>query len=96
MMNMDFKRKLPIPMETKEMYPLTGEMSETVDKTLTELKAIFSGQSDKLALIIGPCSADNEDSVIDYISRLVPLREQVKDKCDSDFAAHLYVLKEIN
>ena len=80
MMNMDFKRKLPIPMETKEMYPLTGEMSETVDKTLTELKAIFSGQSDKLALIIGPCSADNEDSVIDYISRLVPLREQVKDK----------------
>ena len=80
MMNMDFKRKLPIPMETKEMYPLTGEMSKTVDKTLTELKAIFSGQSDKLALIIGPCSADNEDSVIDYISRLVPLREQVKDK----------------
>lgn len=80
MMNMDFKRKLPIPMETKEMYPLTGAMSETVDKALTELKAIFSGESDKLALIIGPCSADNEDSVIDYISRLVPLREQVKDK----------------
>ena len=61
MMYMDFKRKLPIPMETKEMYPLTGDMAETVE-------------------IIGPCSADNEDSVIDYISRLMPLREQVKDK----------------
>ena len=80
MMYMDFKRKLPIPMETKEMYPLTGDMAETVERTVTELKAIFSGDSEKLALIIGPCSADNEDSVIDYISRLMPLREQVKDK----------------
>ena len=80
MMYMDFKRKLPIPMETKEMYPLTGDMAETVERTVTELKAIFSGNSEKLALIIGPCSADNEDSVIDYISRLMPLREQVKDK----------------
>ena len=80
MMYMDFKRKLPIPMETKEMYPLTGDMAETVERTVTELKAIFSGESDKLALIIGPCSADNEESVIDYISRLMPLREQVKDK----------------
>ena len=79
MMYMDFKRKLPIPMETKEMYPLTGDMAETVERTVTELKAIFSGESDKLALIIGPCSADNEESVIDYISRLMPLREQVKD-----------------
>ena len=80
MMYMDFKRKLPIPMETKEMYPLTGDMAETVERTVTELKAIFSGDSEKLALIIGPCSADNEESVIDYISRLMPLREQVKDK----------------
>ena len=80
MMYMDFKRKLPIPMETKEMYPLTGDMAETVERTITELKAIFSGDSEKLVLIIGPCSADNEESVIDYISRLVPLREQVRDK----------------
>ena len=62
MMYMDFKRKLPIPMETKEMYPLTGDMAETVERTVTELKAIFSGDSEKLALIIGPCSADNEES----------------------------------
>ena len=79
-MNMDFKRKLTIPMETKEMYPLTGAMAETVEKRIAELKAIFSGRSSKLVLIIGPCSADNEDSVIDYISRLAPVQEQVKDK----------------
>ena len=79
-MNMDFKRKLTIPMETKEMYPLTGAMSEVVDKRTTELKRIFSGRSDKLILIIGPCSADNEDSVLDYISRLIPVQEKVKDK----------------
>ena len=79
-MNMDFKRKLPIPMETKEMYPLTGDMAETVERRTAELKAIFDGRSDRMALIIGPCSADNEDSVMDYISRLVPIQEQVKDK----------------
>ena len=80
MMNMDFKRKLPIPVETKEMYPLTAEMADRVEKTVAELKAIFSGQSDRIVLIIGPCSADNEDSVIDYISRLVPVQEKVKEK----------------
>ena len=79
-MNMDFKRKLPIPMETKEMYPLTGDMAETVERCTAELKAIFDGRSERMVLIIGPCSADNEDSVMDYISRLVPIQEQVKDK----------------
>ena len=79
-MNMEFKRKLTIPMETKEMYPLTGSMAAIVEKKTAELKAIFSGRSDKLVLIIGPCSADNEDSVIDYISRLIPVPEKVKDK----------------
>ena len=79
-MNMDFKRKLPIPMETKEMYPLTGAMAETVEKRTAELCSIFRGDSDKLLLVIGPCSADNEDSVIDYISRLIPVQEKVKEK----------------
>ena len=79
-MNMDFSRKLTIPAETKEMYPLTAEMAETVKNRVNELKAIFEGTSSKLALIIGPCSADNEDSVIDYISRLIPLQERVKDR----------------
>ena len=79
-MRMDFKRKLPIPMEVKEMYPLTGNMAEIVERRMTEINAVFDGRSDKVALIIGPCSADNEDSVIDYISRLAPVQEKVADK----------------
>ena len=79
-MNMNFKRKLTIPMETKEMYPITAAMEEAVEKKRLELQHIFSGESDKLLLIIGPCSADNEDSVLDYISRLIPIQEKVKDK----------------
>ncbi|MBQ3301134.1 MAG: 3-deoxy-7-phosphoheptulonate synthase, partial [Eggerthellaceae bacterium] len=77
---MDFKRKLPIPMETKEMYPLTGTMAQAVEERTAQIKAIFAGNSDKMALIIGPCSADNEDSVLDYISRLAPIQEKVADK----------------
>ena len=79
-MNMDFERKLAVPMEVKEMYPLTGKMSEIVEAKRAEICSIFEGRTDKLLLIIGPCSADNEDSVIDYISRLCPLQEKVKDK----------------
>ena len=77
---MDFKRKLPIPMETKQMYPLTDELSETVGRRTGELTKIFTGESSKLVLIIGPCSADNDTSVLDYISRLVPVQEKVADK----------------
>lgn len=79
-MNMQFERKLAIPMEVKEMYPLTGEMSEIVQKRDVEIKAILSGKDDRLLMIIGPCSADNEDSVIDYISRLRVLQEKIIDK----------------
>ena len=78
-MNMEFKRKLPIPMETKEMYPLTPGTAETVKRKTAELKAIFTGESQRLVLIIGPCSADREDSVMEYISRLAVLQDQVKD-----------------
>lgn len=80
MMNMVFERKLAIPMEVKEMYPLNAKMAELVEARDIETKDILSGKSDKLMLIIGPCSADNEDSVLDYISRLVKVQEQVKGK----------------
>ena len=79
-MGMEFIRKLTIPKEVKEMYPLTEQMKNAVEVKINELQDVFSGKSDKLILIIGPCSADNEDSVIDYISRLVPVQEKVKDK----------------
>ena len=79
-MNMDFKRKLPIPSETKKMFPLTETMKNTIQVRVNELRSIFAGESSKLALIIGPCSADNEDSVMDYISRLVPVQDKVRNE----------------
>lgn len=78
--NMEFERKLPIPKEVKEMYPLNDELSKIVWDRDAQIKDIFSGKTDKLILIIGPCSADNEDSVMDYISRLRKIQEKVDDK----------------
>ncbi len=79
-MGMIYERQLAVPAEVKEMYPLTAEMNRTVQTRKAELEAIFEGRKDKLVLVIGPCSADNEDSVMDYISRLAPLQEKVADK----------------
>ena len=79
-MNMDFIRKLPIPKEIKEQYPINDELSAVKAERDKEIKKIFSGESNKFLLIIGPCSADSEDSVLDYISRLRGVQEKVKDK----------------
>ena len=79
-MSMIFERKLPIPLEVKEQYPLSAELKKAVDTRADEIKDIFTGKSDKLVLVIGPCSADNEDSVIDYISRLRAVQDKVEDK----------------
>ena len=80
MMNMQFDKKLTIPMEVKEMYPLTAEMEKAIEERNAEIKDIFTGNSDKFILVIGPCSADREDSVIDYISRLRKVQDKVQDK----------------
>ncbi len=77
---MKFERKLALPAEVKEMYPLTGKMSEAVDKRNAQIKRIFEGKDQRLLLIIGPCSADNEDSVIDYTLRLRKVQDKVEDK----------------
>ena len=79
-MNCEFKRKLPIPMKIKEMYPVTEQMKADFEARDIEIKKVLSGESDKFLLIIGPCSADYEESVMDYISRLCPIQEKVKDK----------------
>ena len=79
-MNMNFKRKLPIPQEIKEMYPISNEMVKLKEANDKEIAKVFTGESDKLVLVIGPCSADREDSVLDYISRLRKVQEKVNDK----------------
>ena len=79
-MNMDFKRKLTIPYDLKQEYPVTADMAQVFEQRDRELKDILGSRDSRLALIIGPCSADREDSVLDYVTRLVPIQEKVKDK----------------
>ena len=79
-MNMTFFRKLPIPKDIKEEFPLNESAKAARNQRVNEIKDIISGRSDRLALVIGPCSADNEDSVLDYIYRLRGVQEKVKDK----------------
>ncbi len=79
-MNMHFYRKLPIPQVVKQDYPITSEMEATKKHRDEEIKAVFEGKSDKFLLIIGPCSADHKDSVLEYISRLRNVADKVNDK----------------
>ena len=79
-MNMNFIGKLPIPQEIKKQYPITPELEAIKAERDVEIKKVFTGESDKFILVIGPCSADREDSVLDYISRLRTVQEKVKDK----------------
>ncbi len=79
-MNMIFEKKLAVPQEVKDMYPITEKMADTIKARRNEINSVFEGKSNKLLLIIGPCSADNEESVIDYIGRLSKIQEEVKDK----------------
>jgi 3-deoxy-7-phosphoheptulonate synthase len=77
---MNFIRKLPIPMEIKEELPVSYKVTETRIKKLEQLKAILRGDDDRLLLIIGPCSADNEESVMEYTYKLADVQDKVKDK----------------
>ena len=79
-MSMDFSRKLPIPKEIKEQFPVDEKIKKKKAEKDKEIRDVVTGASDKFVLIIGPCSADNEDSVIDYVTRLSKVQEKVKDK----------------
>ena len=79
-MNLEFKRKLPVPQQIKTRYPVTEELAKIKAERDAEVEAIFKGESDKFILIIGPCSADNKESVLDYIGRLKEIEADVKDK----------------
>ena len=80
MQNMNFKRKLPIPKEIKEQYPLTAGLAQVKARRDKEITDVFTGKSDRMVLIIGPCSADREDAVLEYCERLAKLQEAVSDK----------------
>lgn len=79
-MQMTFHRKLPIPQEVKEEFPLTEHMKQVKAARDEAINAVFDGSSDKFILIVGPCSADHSEPVLAYISRLRKVQEQVSDK----------------
>lgn len=79
-MNMEFKRKLPTLQEVRDMYPLSEKAALNKKENDRAIRAVFGGEDDRLVLVIGPCSADREDAVLDYISRLRGVQEKVKDK----------------
>ncbi|WP_178042083.1 3-deoxy-7-phosphoheptulonate synthase [Frisingicoccus sp.] len=79
-MSFKFKKKLPVPKEIKELYPVSPALAEKKKLLDTEIIDVITGKSDKFLAIIGPCSADNEESVCEYIERLVKVQEKIKDK----------------
>ena len=79
-MGMNFQRKLPIPKKVKQEFPLTEEMLRAKTERDANIKAVFEGSSDKFLLIIGPCSADHREPVMEYLSRLRKVADQVDDK----------------
>ena len=79
-MQMTFQRKLPIPKEVKAEFPLSEKMAQVKAERDEEIKAVFEGSSDKFILIIGPCSADHREPVLEYICRLRKVADQVSDK----------------
>ena len=80
-MGFTFNKKLPIPKEIKAMYPLSPENAAKKAQRDKEIRDVITGADDRFLVIIGPCSADNEPAVMDYLHRLVPIQEQIKDKC---------------
>lgn len=80
MVNANFKRKLPIPKKIKEQYPLSPEAVKIKEARDEEIADIFTGKSSKFLLVIGPCSADRADAVLEYIHRLAEVQKEVSDK----------------
>ena len=79
-MGMKWNAALPLPAELKKAYPLSEELKSLKERRDAEIRDIFTGKKDKFVVIIGPCSADNEDAVCEYVSRLARLNEKVSER----------------
>ncbi len=79
-MSFKFIEKLPTPDEIRTQYPLPQALAQRKAERDREIREVLTGKSGKLLVIIGPCSADNEDSVCDYVSRLAKLNDRVSDQ----------------
>ena len=72
--------KMPSPEELKEEFPLSEELKQIKADRDAEIRKVFTGESDKFIVIIGPCSADNEAAVMDYLERLARVQKDLEDK----------------
>ena len=79
-MSFEFIKLLPTPDEIREQYPLPARLVERKRIRDSEIRAVITGESNKFLVIIGPCSADNEDSVCEYVERLAKINDKVKDR----------------
>ena len=79
-MGFEYVSKLPTPDEIRAQFPLAPELAAEKAQKDAAIRDVFTGDSDKFLVIIGPCSADREDAVIDYVNRLAKVQEKVKDK----------------
>ena len=79
-MGMTVNKQLPLPAELKAEYPLTEKLRQMKQERDREIRDIFTGASDKFIVLAGPCSADNEDSVCEYVTRLAKVSEKVSDR----------------
>ena len=79
-MSFIYKSLLPTPEEIRAEFPLKPELAKMKAEKDKEIAAVFTGDSDKFVVIIGPCSADREDAVCEYMGRLARVNEKVKDK----------------
>ena len=79
-MSFSYLKKLPTPSEIKEQYPLPQTLAALKKERDQMISDVITGKDSRFLVIIGPCSADNEDAVLDYVSRLAPVAEKVKDR----------------
>ena len=79
-MSITINHELPLPEILKSQYPLSQELKEIKKQRDEEIRRIFTGESDKFIVLVGPCSADNEDTVCEYVRRLKEVADKVSDK----------------
>ena len=79
-MSIKINHELPVPEVLKNEYPLSNEQKSIKQQRDEEIRRIFTGESDKFVVLVGPCSADNEDTVCEYVNRLKKVSDKVSDK----------------
>ena len=79
-MSFEFIKKLPTPDEIREQFPVPTRLVQLKKERDAEIRDVITGKSNRFLVIVGPCSADNEDAVCDYVTRLSKLNDEVKDK----------------